>query len=114
MSQALLQLMVLSVMLSGTGPPAGVREGDFALRARAFDPVAARSGHMPSVGGGFELSAQTDSRRERLDDPGRFSLQVSCASAGASGPCGCLCGSSPIFADGFESGDTTSWSSSTP
>lgn len=48
---------------------------------------------------------------------GRFVLSRRCPAAArlGSGSCSCLCGNDPpIFADGFESGDTSAWSEAVP
>lgn len=105
---AMLTAAALSAQSAGHAPAAkastglGAKDTDFALRT----PVESRSS---SVGGSFSL------RREMDLDPraraGGFSLTSLRGSSGR-GP-HCLCGDS-IFADDFETGGTTRWSSTTP
>ncbi|MBZ0114868.1 MAG: hypothetical protein K8J08_20575 [Thermoanaerobaculia bacterium] len=102
------------LLMAGAGYSFTDPEDRFELRGRVFE--VANGTEVPAVGGGFELSGEVEPRTLALAVRSEFTLASPCASQGdgAPGPCGCLCGATPIFADGFESGNTIAWSSQAP
>ena len=87
------------------GPSAAMAGTGFELEGRILDDGV-------SAGNGFELRGAASSAVTRYPVAGESeALALGCRSRGSVG-CACLC--SALFEDGFESGDTSAWSSTTP
>jgi len=105
--------LVFTLLLAATAAQAQeATGGGYRLTGQAVSADRA-----PLAGGAFVLSAQVvPPTAPRGGDFLLISGPASCATGAASqagGGCGCLC-LDTIFADGFESGNTSAWSSSTP
>lgn len=101
--------VVVALWFSVPALSARTADDEFSLQAQA---ARLDSSNLPSVGDGFTMLAAT---APHLAAAGAdLKLESSCVRGGKTGstdPCGCLCSSSYIFGDGFESGDTSAWSS---
>jgi hypothetical protein len=105
--------LVLTMLLAAAAAEAQEAAGG----AYRLHREAVSAERTPLAGAGFVLSAEVVPPTSPRG--GGFLLtsgRASCAGGAASqagGGCGCLC-LDTIFADGFESGNTSAWSSSTP
>ena len=105
-------LLLLSLSILAMAAPGflrGAESSEFAIEARALPHHEASP-----TSGEFTLDGNVVSRIDTQKND--LTLEPSCVGGAlklGTAECGCLCGGA-IFEDGFESGDTTAWSSSVP
>lgn len=106
-------LLILGLLVAGAGHLPGSDGGVFELRGEAVP--ASRLGQGPLAGGRFVAYGGVVAPTSPQGGGYVLAPVASCATnqvLQATSGCGCLC--SGIFTDGFESGDTTAWSSQSP
>ena len=109
MNRILLLLSLSILAVAAPGFLRGAESSEFTIDARAV-PLH----ESASAGGEFSLEGNVAPRIDPQKSD--LALEPSCVGGAlklGTAECGCLCGGA-IFEDGFESGDTTAWSSSVP